>query len=57
LWGLVLPGGYLAVLAVASVAMAAKKRSACGLLAGLASATMHMSWSVGLLKQLLTKKA
>jgi succinoglycan biosynthesis protein ExoA len=55
-WSLVLPGGYLAVLAAASVAMAIRKRSACGLLAGVASATMHMSWSAGFLKQLLVRK-
>ena len=52
-WGLVLPGGYLAALVVASVLVAAKHRSLCGLLAGLASATMHMSWSLGLFRQLL----
>jgi succinoglycan biosynthesis protein ExoA len=53
LWGLVLPGGYLAALALASIAVALKHRSACGLLAGLVSATIHMSWSVGLLMQLI----
>ncbi|HEX5007176.1 MAG TPA: glycosyltransferase family 2 protein [Hyphomonadaceae bacterium] len=56
LWSLVLPGGYLAVLAAASLATAIKKRSACGLLAGVASATMHMSWSAGFLKQLFFVK-
>lgn len=55
-WSLIVPGVYLAVLAAASVAMAIRKRSACGLLAGVASATMHMSWSAGLLKQLLLRK-
>ena len=53
LWGLVLPGGYLAALVGASVLVAVKHRSPCGLLAGLASATMHMSWSLGLFRQLL----
>ena len=53
LWGLVLPGGYLAALLAASGMVAVKHRSACGLLAGLASATMHMSWSLGLIRQLL----
>ena len=53
LWGLLLPGGYLAALAAASLLVAAKHKSACGLLAGLASATMHMSWSLGLFRQLL----
>lgn len=56
-WGLILPGGYLALLAVASVMVAVTKRSACGLLAGLASATMHMSWSAGLLQQIFSRKA
>lgn len=53
LWGLILPGGYLAALVAASLLVAAKRKSACGLLAGLASATMHMSWSLGLFRQLL----
>lgn len=53
LWGLVLPGGYLAALTLASLAVAVKQRSLCGLMAGLASATMHMSWSAGLFRQLL----
>jgi succinoglycan biosynthesis protein ExoA len=53
LWGLILPGGYLATLALASLVIAMKHRSACGLLAGVASATMHMSWSAGLFRQLL----
>ncbi len=50
---LILPGGYLAVLALASIAVAAKHRSACGLFAGPASATMHMSWSMGFFRQML----
>jgi succinoglycan biosynthesis protein ExoA len=50
---LVLPGGYLAALALASIAVALKHKSSCGLLAGLASATMHMSWSAGLFRQML----
>lgn len=53
LWGLILPGGYLAALVAASLLVAVKHRSACGLLAGLASATMHMSWSLGLFRQFL----
>ena len=53
LWGLVLPGGYLAALVAASLMVAVKHKSACGLLAGLASATMHMSWSLGLFRQFL----
>jgi len=51
--GLILPGGYLAALALASVAVAVKHKSACGLLAGAASATMHMSWSAGFFRQML----
>ncbi len=53
LWGLVLPGGYLAAMVAASLMVAVKHKSACGLLAGLASATMHMSWSLGLFRQFL----
>lgn len=53
LWGLILPGGYAAALVAASLMVAVKHRSACGLLAGVASATMHMSWSAGLFRQLL----
>jgi succinoglycan biosynthesis protein ExoA len=53
LWSLVLPGGYIAALTFASIAVAMKYRSTCGLLAGLASATMHMSWSAGLFRQML----
>lgn len=56
LWGLVLPGGYLAALGAASVVTMVKHGSACGLLAGLASATMHMSWSLGLILQLLKRR-
>jgi succinoglycan biosynthesis protein ExoA len=56
-WSLILPGGYLAVLVGASLALAIAKRSACGLLTGVASATMHMSWSAGFLKQLLLREA
>lgn len=52
-WGLVLPGGYLAALVAASLMVSVKHRSACGLLAGAASATMHMSWSAGLFRQFI----
>jgi len=51
-WALILPLGYLATLAAVSIAVAVRKRSPCGLLAGVASAIMHMSWSAGLLRQL-----
>lgn len=51
--GLILPGGYLAALALASIAVAVKRKSLCGLMAGAASATMHMSWSAGFFRQML----
>lgn len=56
-WSLVLPAGYLAILLAASVGIAIGKRSACGLLAGLASATMHMSWAAGFFRQMLAGRA
>ena len=51
---LILPAGYIGVLAAASVAVAVWKRSSCGLLAGLISGTMHMSWAAGFLKEALS---
>lgn len=51
--GLILPGGYLAVLLLASIVVAVRERSICGMLAGLASATMHMSWATGFFWQML----
>ena len=51
---LILPAGYLITLALASITVAVSKRSVCGLLAGLASGTMHMSWAAGFLKENLT---
>ncbi len=53
LWGLILPGGYIAALVLASLAVAVKHKSLCGLMAGAASATMHTSWSAGLFRQML----
>jgi succinoglycan biosynthesis protein ExoA len=53
LWGLILPGGYLMALALASIAVAVRHRSACGLLAGAALAIMHMSWAAGFLRQII----
>jgi succinoglycan biosynthesis protein ExoA len=50
---LAVPAGYLAVLALASVGVAVWKRSACGLLAGLASGAMHLSWALGFCQQWL----
>ena len=50
---LILPFGYVAVLGLASIHVALSKFSLCGLLAGLASGTMHMSWAAGFLTQSL----
>lgn len=50
---LIIPAGYVLVLAAASLGMAIQKRSICGLLAGLASGTMHMSWAAGFILQKL----
>lgn len=50
---LILPFGYLGLLAAASVFVTIKQKSLCGLYAGLASGTMHMSWAAGFLKQVL----
>jgi succinoglycan biosynthesis protein ExoA len=52
-WALLAPAGYVAALALASVGVAARHRSACGLLAGLASGVMHMSWAAGYWRQTL----
>ncbi len=56
-WALIVPGSYLAALAGASLVVAARRLSLCGLLAGVASGVMHMSWSAGLLRQLLSRRA
>ncbi len=56
LWGLILPGGYLALLAAASLFVAAARRSLCGLIAGPASGIMHMSWAAGFFRQILFRK-
>ena len=53
--GLVLPGGYLAALLLASVFITLRERSICGMLVGLASATMHMSWAAGFFRQMLLR--
>ena len=50
---LILPAGYFAILVTASILVCAVKRSPCGLLAGVASGTMHMSWAAGFIKQSL----
>lgn len=48
---LILPAGYLITLGLASITVAVSKRSPCGLLAGLISGTMHMSWAAGFLAE------
>ncbi|HRI99632.1 MAG TPA: glycosyltransferase family 2 protein [Hyphomonas sp.] len=48
---IILPLGYTGILLAASVMVALKHRSACGLFAGIAAGTMHMSWAVGFLKE------
>ncbi len=51
-----LPLGYVSILTLASVLVAIKQRSACGLLAGVAAGTMHMSWAFGFLREALRPK-
>lgn len=48
---LILPAGYLSLLAGASAAVAVKRKSLCGLFAGIAAGTMHLCWAAGYLKQ------
>lgn len=48
---LLIPAAYLSVLILASLYVALKHMSVCGLFAGLALGTMHMSWAGGFLKQ------
>lgn len=54
---IILPLGYLSVLTAASIGVAIWKKSLCGLFAGVASGTMHMSWAAGFLKQTLLGKS
>ncbi|CAN5459498.1 glycosyltransferase family 2 protein [soil metagenome] len=53
-WLLLWPLSYLVVLNAVSIQIARQKRSWDGLLAGLAAATMHLSWGAGFLTGLLT---
>lgn len=46
-----LPLGYLGVLGLASLYVTMKKRSLCGVFAGLALGVMHMSWAAGYIRQ------
>ncbi|MCL4138807.1 UNVERIFIED_CONTAM: hypothetical protein GTU68_037026 [Idotea baltica] len=52
---LILPFGYIGVLGLASLYVAYKNRSACGLLAGVALGAMHMSWAAGFVRQSLRR--
>jgi len=52
-WALFAPAGYLGALALASVLVAVNMKSTCGLLAGAASAIMHMAWAAGFFRQML----
>ena len=49
---LLLPAAYCAILAITSVRLAVRHRSACGLLAGIAAATMHLAWTLGFIEGL-----
>lgn len=44
---LVWPAMYLAVLAVTSISLAARRRSPCGLMAGPSAFVMHTAWGLG----------
>lgn len=48
---LILPLGYVAILALSSAHVAIKHNSTCGLLAGIVAGTMHLSWAWGFLGQ------
>lgn len=48
---ILIPLGYLALLGLVSAVIALMKLSPCGLFAGLALGTMHMSWAAGFVKQ------
>ena len=55
-WLLLWAAAYLAVLAAASVGLAVRHRSACGLLAGPAAFTMHTAWALGFFGGLLSQR-
>ena len=52
---LIYPMVYLTALLAASGFIALKKKSVCGLLAGLASGTMHITWAAGFIRQWLLR--
>ena len=53
---ILLPLGYVSVLAATSLLMIVLKRSFCGILTGITSGTMHMSWAAGFLRETLFPK-
>ncbi|MEO1475105.1 MAG: glycosyltransferase family 2 protein, partial [Pseudomonadota bacterium] len=53
---LLAPMAYAGLLLMASIWGWLSTGSVCGLLAGLAAATMHMSWAIGFLRQLLRRR-
>lgn len=50
------PAFYVGVLLLTSLLMAVRHRSACGLLAGVAAATMHTAWALGFLSGLVSRR-
>jgi succinoglycan biosynthesis protein ExoA len=50
------PAAYAAALAGASLVLAVRHRSGCGLLAGPAAAIMHTAWAIGFLAGLVTRR-
>lgn len=53
-WLILWPATYLAALAAASVQLAIRHRSACGLAGGLAAGVMHTAWALGFLGGLVS---
>jgi len=53
-WLVLWPAAYAAVLAAVSVALAARHRSTCGLLAGPAAFVMHTAWALGFFEGMLS---
>jgi len=50
------PAAYAAVLGAASVGLAARHRSVCGLLAGPAAFVMHTAWAIGFFDGMLSRR-
>jgi succinoglycan biosynthesis protein ExoA len=48
-----LPGGYAGLLLLASLYTTVRRKSLCGMFAGLAAGTMQMSWAMGFLREAL----